>query len=222
MKSLHQRNMKYKLVIFDFDGTIADTSSGILDSHRYALQAMGRDVPSESELRKVIGGNLLRTYIDVFDFEEEKAREAVKIYRERYAKEGIHMATLYPGVSNLLQNLKEAGLKIGVATLKAEKFAEVMLVEFGISELFDSVCGMDENDGLSKAGLIKKCCSQCGISEDNAILIGDSNNDFIGAQTAGVGFLGVTYGFGFKKKEKYVFDTVDTLQDVIKLCVYRL
>ena len=55
--------MKYKLIIFDFDGTIADTSLGIIDSHKYALAAMGKSIPQDEMLRKVIGGNLLKTYI---------------------------------------------------------------------------------------------------------------------------------------------------------------
>ena len=53
--------MKYKLVIFDFDGTIADTSLGIIDSHIYALNMMGKAIPSSDELKKIIGGNLLDT-----------------------------------------------------------------------------------------------------------------------------------------------------------------
>ena len=56
MKLLQEVSMKYKLVIFDFDGTIADTSAGIIDSHRFALSYMKKDIPSDVELRRVIGG----------------------------------------------------------------------------------------------------------------------------------------------------------------------
>ena len=77
--------MKYKLIIFDFDGTIADTSLGIIDSHKYTLAAMGKSIPQDEMLRKVIGGNLLKTYIETFGFQEDDARKAVGIYRKRYA-----------------------------------------------------------------------------------------------------------------------------------------
>jgi phosphoglycolate phosphatase len=207
--------MKYKLVIFDFDGTIADTSPGILDSHRFALSYMKKNIPSDSELRVVIGGHLLDTYIDRFGFPELKAREAVRVYRERYAEVGIHKAELYPEFEEMVKKLYEKGYLIGVATLKAEKFAEIMLKEMGIRKWFNTVCGMDEHDDLDKAGLIKKCCSFCGVSEKDAILVGDSNNDFVGAQEAGVDFIGVTYGFGFQKDQKYDFCTVDSAVDIL-------
>ena len=215
MKYSRQQDMK--LVIFDFDGTIADTSGGILDSHRFALNAMGREIPTEEELRGVIGGNLLKTYIECFSFDEPDAREAVRIYRERYAEVGIYNAVLYPGFADLVKELKNKGYKIGVATLKAESFAKIMLKELGISNYFDEVCGMDPNDGLDKAGLILKCCDLCGCEKKEAILVGDSNNDYIGSKQSGVDFIGVTYGFGFKPDEMYDFKTVDNCSELLNL-----
>ena len=201
--------MKYKLIIFDFDGTIADTSLGIIDSHKYALVAMGKSIPQDEMLRKVIGGNLLKTYIETFGFQEDDARKAVGIYRKRYAENGIHKATVYSGFEELLKELKSCGYKIGVATLKAEKFAKVMLKELNIDRYFDIVSGMDENDTLDKAGLLLRCCECCNIDVDDAVLIGDSINDLNGANQAGVNFIGVTYGFGFKPDEKYEFISID-------------
>lgn len=214
MKLLQEVSMKYKLVIFDFDGTIADTSAGIIDSHRFALSYMKKDIPSDVELRRVIGGHLLDTYIQRFGFTELQAREAIQVYRERYAKVGIYKAELYPEFTNMVKKLHESGYLIGVATLKAEKFANIMLQEMKIRNYFNMVCGMDEHDDLDKAGLIKKCCSISDINEKNAILVGDSDNDLRGARKAGVDFLGVTYGFGFQKNQKYDFQTVDSVVDI--------
>lgn len=218
MKLSHLQNMK--LVIFDFDGTIADTSPGILDSHQFTLKVMGRNIPSKGELRNVIGGNLLKIYIDKFGFEEEKAREAIHIYRERYAEVGIHKATLYPGFKEMLAELKAEKYKIGIATLKAENFAKAMVQEMGITEYFDVVCGMDSNDGLDKASLILKCCELCGCHKEDAVLIGDSSNDYIGSQQAGVNFIGVTYGFGFKPDKEYEFITIDSPPELVNLLHY--
>lgn len=215
MKCSPQQNTK--LVIFDFDGTIADTSGGILDSHRFALNAMGREIPSDDELRGVIGRNLLKTYIEKFGFTEPGAREAVRLYRKRYAEVGIHEAVLYPGFADLVKKLKNKDYMVGVATLKAENFAKIMLDEMEILNYFDEVCGMDANDGLDKTGLILKCRKLCHCGKDGTILVGDSNNDFIGAQNAGVDFIGVTYGFGFKKEIKYDFKTADSCSELYPL-----
>lgn len=216
MNLLHQPNMIYKLVVFDFDGTIADTSPGIIDSHIYALKAMGRETPDKSVLLKVIGGQLIKIYIENFGFEEKLARKAVKIYRDRYAEKGIHMATLYPGFKELLIFLKSKGYRIGVATLKAEKFAKEMLNELEIAEYFDIVCGMDDNDQLTKADLIKKCSRICSVSTSEMVLIGDSINDWRGATAAEVKFIGVTYGFGFKQGHLYDFDIANTVEDLTR------
>jgi phosphoglycolate phosphatase len=197
--------MRYKLVIFDFDGTIADTSEGIMDSHRFALVHMGRKVPCDEELYSLIGGNLLNIYIDHFGFSDSDAREAVKIYRQRYAEIGIHKASLYHGFKELLICLKLEGMKVGIATLKAEVFAKKMVEELGIAELFDCICGMDSQDGLSKSGLVNKCVSECQCTVDDTVLVGDTIGDLNGAQEAGTSFIGVSYGFGFKKNIDYDF-----------------
>lgn len=213
MKCLRQQNIQ--LVVFDFDGTIADTSEGIIDAHKYTLGVAGKEIPNDKILHGVIGGNLLKTYMTTFGFSEDDAREALRIYRKRYAEIGIHKAKVYPGFEELLGLLKSKGYKIGVATLKAEIFAKQMLQEMGIDQYFDEVCGMDLNDGLDKASLISKCAQLCGIELPSVVLIGDSENDLIGAEKAGVHFIGVTYGFGFKPEIKYEFESVDSARELI-------
>lgn len=211
--------MKYKLVVFDFDGTIADTSEGILDAHRFALKSMGREIPEESILRSVIGGNLLATYKEKFGFADTEARKAVELYRKRYAKEGIYKAQLYDGFEKMLQSLKDSGAYIGVATLKAEKFANIMLRHMDISQYFDYICGMDENDTLDKAALIKKCMKHLGCKQIETVLVGDSFNDLKGAEIAGVDFIAVSYGFGFKNSKNYEFKIVNTTKELFRALV---
>lgn len=206
--------MKYKLVIFDFDGTIADTSEGILDSHKYTLEVMRRNVPSEKILRSVIGGSLLETYKKQFGFTDDQARKAVNIYRERYAQVGIHKACLYPGFKKMVFELKKQGYKIGVATLKAERFATCMLNKMGIIDYFDVICGMDDSDRYTKASLVRKCCSICGVNECEAVLVGDSESDINGSIEAHVHFIGVTYGFGFKPDVNYDFCVAHHIEEI--------
>lgn len=206
--------MKYKLIIFDFDGTIADTSEGILDAHRYTLATMGRDVPSQDVLRSVIGSALLETYKVRFEFTEKQARQAVNIYRKRYAEVGIHKASLYPGFKETIVELKRQGYRIGVATLKAERFATCMLHEMGIIDYFDVVCGMDDSDMHTKASLVKKCCNFCDVDEHESVLVGDSNSDINGSREAQVNFIGVTYGFGFTTDINYDFQTIDCIHEI--------
>lgn len=191
--------MKYQTVIFDLDGTIADTSPGILNCHRYAHQMLGRTEPPEEILRGVIGGPLLLTYQSVFNFSEQDARQAIAYYRQRYAEKGLYEAAVYPGMEQVLGSLKKAGCQIGLATLKAERFLEVMLKDMGIKDYFDAVYGMDDADRRTKAQLIELCMCDLKAAPVSTVLVGDSVHDQDGARCAGVAFLGVTYGFGFKQ-----------------------
>ena len=214
MKLSHQQNIR--LVIFDFDGTIADTSEGILDAYRYTLESMGVPVPDDSALRTLIGGALLKNFCNLLQCNEETAKEAVQIYRKRYSEVGIHKAELYPGIGDALARLKDKGLMIGMATLKAQVFAEKMLEEMGIRNRFDCVCGMDQKDTTNKPSLIQKCMRSCNCKESETVVIGDSNNDYEGAIKAGTHFIGVLYGFGFKMDESYAFPVVKSPDELMK------
>lgn len=197
-----------KLIVFDMDGTLADTSPGILNSHRYAHQTMDTPVPGEAVLRSVIGGPLLQTYQECFGFSKPEAKTAVAHYRDYYRREGVHQAALYPGIPQLLHSLQTQGILLGVATLKAEAFATDMFRQMGVYDCFAAICGMDENDTRTKAELIRRCMALVDAVPTETLLVGDSIHDWEGACAAGVDFIGVTYGFGFSPSGVYPDFTV--------------
>ena len=189
----------YKLVVFDLDGTLADTSEGIYNAHRYTTQAMGITLEKHS-LDGVIGGELLKIYQQRFSLDEKNARRAVDIYRTWYQENGILQAALYDGMKETLAFLKERGYLLAVATLKREDFAKILLENLGVADCFDWIYGMDHEDTLNKEKLIRKCMASAGVAASETVLVGDSENDRKGAEACGVGFVGVTYGFGFSKE----------------------
>ena len=108
--------MRYKSVIFDFDGTICKTGEGIIKSAKYALEALGFAVPEdESELECFIGPPLLVTFQEKFGADAQTAQELVKKYRERYTNTGLFESELYGGIEGLLASLKKEGFLIGIA-----------------------------------------------------------------------------------------------------------
>lgn len=189
-----------KMVIFDMDGTLVNTSRGIYESHKYTLKMMGRPEPSDKDLQGIIGEPLLSTYVDRFGFSKEKAREAVKLYRKYYAEYGTAAVTLYPHIRNTLIALKNHGILVGIATLKIEQFAKKIIHALKIDDYFDIVCGMDDQDSRNKSELIKTCMEECGVLAENTLMVGDSIHDIVGALACKVYAVGVTYGFGFKTK----------------------
>lgn len=206
----------YKLVIFDMDGTIADTSPGILNSHRHAHKSMGRAIPPTEVLTGVIGGPLLQTYIDRFGFSEVDARAAVDEYRRYYSENGIREADLYPGMKEVLRELSSHGIRVALATLKAERFAKIMLEDMGVLPYFDVVYGMDDMDTRTKSQLISMCMETTGVSKEDSIMIGDSMHDYQGAQACGVDFLGVNYGFGFVPNYDYGIMMADDAEGILR------
>ena len=187
----------YKLIIFDMDGTLADTSEGIVSGHKYANVMMGRPEPTDEQLSGIIGGPLTYTYTKRFGYSEEDAKKAIAIYRERYATHGIYEAKLYDGMKETLAELKARGYMLAVATLKAESFAKTMLTNMEAAEYFDVIYGVDDNYTRTKSDLILLACNYCNTATGDAILVGDSIHDENGARDAGVDFLACTYGFGF-------------------------
>ena len=111
----------------------------------------------------------------------------------------------------MLKNLKEKGYKLAIATLKADSVVIRMVENMEISEYFDCVCGMTNDDNLTKAELIQMCMHNLKANPTKTVFVGDSLGDYEGAINAKVEFIGVTYGFGFKKEVENSFRTVQDL-----------
>ncbi len=201
MNLLHRQNTNYKLILFDFDGTLADTSPGILNSIEYVTSKLNLKEISLEEKYTFIGPPMEESYKRVFSLEEAKLSNAVKYHKEYALLKGYKEVKIYPGITELLKKLKENNKLIGVATLKAETTANKILEEFKIDSYFDVVKGTNINKKQSKEDLIYDAINTLYINKDETILIGDSIYDAIGAMKADISFIGVTYGFGFKNKE---------------------
>ena len=98
--------MRYKAVIFDFDGTICDTGEGILKSAKFALDYYNIEAPDYTELTYFIGPPLLVTFQEKFGVDAAMADKLVKKYRERYTNKGLLESKLYDGIKELLVQLK--------------------------------------------------------------------------------------------------------------------
>lgn len=192
--------MKYKIAIFDLDGTITDSGPGIINSIRYALEKYGLPVPEEKVLRTFIGPPLKEQFQAVCGLNEEESARMVEAYREYYTEKGIFENSVYSGVPEMLEQMKEAGVRILMATAKPEKFAKRIAEHFNFAKYFEFIGGacMDGRR-TDKYEVIEYVIDQCGISEEErkrAIMIGDRSHDMIGAGKAGLHSLGILYGYG--------------------------
>lgn len=212
--------VKYKCIIFDLDGTLANTFPGILHSYEFAAEKMGLPIPDEKVVNEAIGAPLAEVFQERFGLNDEKKDEAIRYYRENYAQKGVFEAEGYPEMDKVLHALKTEGKVVGVATLKNEQFAKKMLANMGLSQYIDCIAGMDGKDKLTKAMLIERVLKTLNQQKENAVLVGDSSYDALGAKDAGVDFIGVTYGFGFHKSEDInAYSSIGVIKSPIELLI---
>lgn len=209
--------LTYDIVIFDLDGTLLNTSKGIYGSVRYAESVMGLDPVNEDELRKFLGPPPKTMYSKIYGLTEEDALKAAIAHRTYGMEKAIFEAEIYEGIEDLLSKLRAKGIMIAVATLKKQTIAEAILRNFDIDHFFDVIVGMDEAETLTKKGTIEKVLQQTQSSW--AVMVGDSEYDYLGAKEAGVDFIGVKYGFGFDLDHSYPFQTAGNPMDILPLVV---
>lgn len=194
---------KYKAVIFDLDGTLLDTSEGIVKSTRYTIDALGFPPLSMERLLAFIGPPVKRSFQATFHLSEEEAIRAMNMFREHYSAHDLYSAKVYDGIFDLLKYLQEHQIKIGVATYKREDYAADLLAHFNIAGYCDSIKGADKEGRYTKSDIVRNCMESLEAAPRHTVLIGDSDNDAIGAKEAGIDFIGVTYGFGFQNERDF-------------------
>lgn len=192
----------WKTIVFDMDGTLVDSSKGILDSHRFAARTLKLELPADSDLKASMGGPLLEVYTREFGLSLEAAKQAVEAYRDYYGRAGVRSVEPYPNLVECIKKLHASGLSLAVATLKRQDFAEQILSDLKIGKYFRSVHGTNANDSKGKVDCIRSCLSDLGVDAEAALMVGDSRFDLEAAEEVKMDFLAVTYGFGFKSSDE--------------------
>lgn len=210
----------YKYVLFDLDGTITDSAIGITNSVAFALKRWGIEVEDKSTLNCFVGPPLAQCFEKYFGFSKEQALEAVEEYRVYYRAGGIYENLVYPGIPELLAELRKRGKKIILATAKPEIFAKQILDYFDLTKYFDFVAGATMDSSRTKKGLvIKYALSELGITDvSECIMVGDRDQDVVGARENGIDCIAVLYGYGSYEEVASVSPAyiAETVEDILK------
>lgn len=191
-----------KLIIIGYDGTIADTSPGILYCMNTTANAMGYQPVHHDALYGVIGVSLEQGFISLYGMKEDEIEYAMNNYSKLYSIKGEEMFLIYDGVEESLRRLRDSGCKLAIATQKNKRFITNMLgVYKTIGELFDVVCATDVDIEMTKSDMLAKVTSDLGVAVEDSIFIGDSYVDAQAAQAVGMDFAAALYGWGFRNKE---------------------
>lgn len=210
--------MRFDTVVFDLDGTLTESGEGIVNSTKYALENLGVPIPDQSVLESFVGPPLYDSFVNSCSLSDEKARQAVALYKQRHNVIGWKEARVYTGIFELIRSLKISGCFVALASSKPKDLCVKTLEYFGLLPFFDRVCAPDEtNLRAPKSMFVRQALPE---GSKSACMVGDRHFDIEGAIGAGVYPIGVLYGYGTRDElekcgAKLICATVEELRSAL-------
>ena len=195
------------LVIFDFDGTLADSMSGIIRTARTVMHEHGWTDEALGDMRRLVGPPFPAAFTEV--------------YRAIYQNLGRDGWPLFDGMRELLCDLRAAGRKVAIASSKRQFLLDRAIDTNGVRDLFDLPLGKASDNGQTKAMIIGDILELLGFSSEEAVMVGDRRFDAEAAHEAGLPCVGLTMGHTCEPQELVdagccaLCDTVDDLRRVL-------
>lgn len=190
-------NANFEYWLFDLDGTITDSSEGIINSYKRVERKMGLSESDNNLVRQFIGPSIHEFFTDVHKLKTEKLGKAITHYREYYSLKGIYENKIYDGVTEMLDALTANERKIYLVTGKPEIYAREVLRYFRLEKHFIDVFGSELGiANSSKEELLERFLSSSKAEPDKCIMVGDRKHDIVGAKYHGITSAAVSYGYG--------------------------
>lgn len=188
---------RYDLVLFDCDGTLYDTRPGLTANFKNTLRVMGLPpMPEDFEWRRAVGPLLEDIFPGLLGVPEDRVKEACGIYRDNYRDIAPPLCRLFDGMEECLRTLRDAGVKVGVASSKHQRSLAETMAGDGVRLLFSVIMGPSEEDPLmSKAEAIRRAAEAAGVPASRTLMVGDTWYDAEGALEAGMDFCAVSWGY---------------------------
>lgn len=185
----------YKLIIFDWDGTLMDSVSKIVACMQAASKDAGVVVPSDAAVRDIIGLGLSDAIDQLHPNIHNKHLALIEDrYRHHFVDQDNTASPLFPGASQVLNTLIGQGYTLGIATGKGRKGLDRILSELDMHGLFAISRCADETDPKPHPAMVKEILKETGIRANQALVVGDTEYDMAMAQSAMVDRVAVSYG----------------------------
>lgn len=190
----HIRNL-----LFDLDGTLVDSSRTIQTCIQYALDQLGIAPVVDSPVESVIGKPLFDIFLSQYPMSHAQAELAVGHYREHYDRLAQAGSQVYEGVNEALAHLKRDGMRLYIATVKPTSVADKVLRDLRLRSYFDGVAGASMGtERRDKSSIIAYALKKFDLDPRCSLMIGDREQDILGARENGLSCIAVSYGFGSK------------------------
>lgn len=211
--------MKYKLVIFDLDGTLVDTIADLGTATNAALAAKGLPQHEPEAFRGMVGHgvrNLVKQAMPEPMRADDRAVDALlKLFLAYYIEHLDDRSRPYPGIPELLADLQAAGVQLGVASNKFQAGAEKLIGRMFPGIAFAAVLGGRPGAPLKPdPAVVDEIRLRAGVSREETLMVGDSGADIAAAEAAGVACVAVSWGFRSREALAAAPRIVDTAQEL--------
>lgn len=207
-----------KNIIFDLDGTLIDSSEGVVEAVNYSLEKTGEPIRKPEEIKPFIGYPLSRMYPH---FTDKPFEELYKHFQTK-GKETIVQSTVpLPDVENVLKQLKNSGYTLSIASTKIRPHIEGILNKLNWNDYFDCFTGGNEVTYVKPApDIFHLTMKKLSISPDETIVVGDTINDVLAAMAVPMKVIAVKSPYGEESDIKnnspdYFIDNITELTGVL-------
>ncbi|NOX28037.1 MAG: HAD-IIIA family hydrolase [Gammaproteobacteria bacterium] len=188
-------NTDYRLIVFDWDGTLMDSIDRIATSMQRAFVDVGLDRPDDKDVRETIGLSLSNVINRLSPNSNESELENISDrYRHHFVDASEIEMPMYPKATEMLESLKERGYLLGVATGKARRGLDRVFQDIDCHHLFDATRCADETKSKPHPRMLDELMQELNVSAEQTLMVGDTEFDMAMANNAGVDAVGVSYG----------------------------
>ena len=213
----------YSAVVFDLDGTLADTAADIREALVSALARENLPPIDVKSVRLMIGGGprllveraLHRLHVET---DHDLVTRLTASFHREYLTQGNRHSKLFSGVEGTLRTLHTAGIRVGLCSNKPDDLCRMLVRSFSLDEYFDEILGSGENlPRKPDPAPLLRIIERLGVSPGDALYVGDSETDVITARNAGVPVMLVNYGYTVRAASQLGADAViDSVADLVR------
>ncbi len=187
----------YQAVVFDFDGTLVDSESGIIRTLEAMLKELGRSPLTKEQLRACVGPPIHKFFPETLGFQEHELEKAIEIFKRLFQELALSTLKPFDGIVELLQDLQNSGTLTCVATCKTEIICYEQAQALGLLPHLDYISGAKPEVGqLDKGSVLRALIDKAGLDVSRCVMVGDRMYDILGAHEVNMKSIGVLYGSG--------------------------
>ncbi|MGN0071258.1 MAG: HAD family hydrolase [Atopobiaceae bacterium] len=188
-----------QLVVFDFDGTLADTAPYIIRTAKTVLREAGLPEERMKDVPQLIGPPFPQAFSQVFGYSAEDAQKITNRYREIYSSLGPEAWPAFDGVKELLETLASSGRTLAIASSKRMHLVQKSAEDAGIAPLFSFIEGKRSDAPQTKVQTLQLVLEEAGTMD--AVMVGDRHFDIDAARAVGIPGIGVLWGKTAPRRE---------------------